>query len=79
MPMSIKLEAAGKFKANNANNKCFNKKRIEIKLKNIDKSIEKYLKLIETNDKIETTSEVIDKNLQKKINIMLERKKNSKT
>lgn len=67
-----------KFKANNANNKCYNKKRINIKIKDINETIEKYLKTLEANDEIETTSAVIDENLQEKINVLIERKKNSK-
>lgn len=67
-----------KFKASNANDKCFNKKRLGIKLKDIEQSIEKYLKMLDSNDETEHGSEVIDENLQEKINTLLERKKNSK-
>lgn len=64
-----------KFKANNANHKSFNKKRLQRKLQEIDEKIDKYLKILETNDKEELPSEVIDKNLQEKINKMVEKKK----
>lgn len=68
-----------KFKANNARHKCFTKKQLKKKIEEIDQTIDEYFKTLETSDETEAKSLVIDENLQEKINIMIERKKNSKT